>query len=144
MHPSVGQMMIEEGVRHGLPALRIPAEPPQVMAACGTAPTAGGWAMYAGTALLRRQARRAGLRMNDWVFGLAWSGHVTAERVKALAAHLPAGLSELYFHPASISDPALRQLMPDYDHTAELAALLDPAVAEALDAAGVTAAGWSP
>jgi hopanoid biosynthesis associated protein HpnK len=143
MHPTVGRMVIEEGLRHGLPALRIPAEPPQVMAACGTSPTAGAWAMYAGTALLRRQAQRAGLRVNDCVFGLAWSGHVTAERVKALAAHLPLGLSELYFHPASIDDPALRQLMPDYEHMAELAALLDPAVSEALDAAGVRAADWS-
>jgi hopanoid biosynthesis associated protein HpnK len=143
MHPIVGRMVIDEGLRHGLPAMRIPAEPPRVMAACGTPATLGAWAMWAGTGFLRRQARRAGLRVNDHVFGLAWSGHVTADRVTALAEHLPPGLSELYFHPATRSDPALRALMPDYEHAAELTALTDPAVRTALDAAGVSRASWT-
>ncbi len=143
MHPTVGRYVIEEGVRHGLPALRIPAEPPGVMAACGTAASLGAWAMWAGSAVLRRQARRAGLRVNDHVFGLAWSGHVTAPRVMALAQHLPPGLSELYFHPAAGPDPVLRALMPDYEHEAELAALLDPAVQAALQAAGIEPATYS-
>jgi hopanoid biosynthesis associated protein HpnK len=143
MHPTVGRMVIEEGLRRGLPALRIPAEPPRIMAACGTPATPGAWAMWAGSAVLRRQARRAGLRVNDHVFGLAWSGHVTAGRVKTLAAHLPPGLSELYFHPATHSDPALQALMPDYEHADELAALVDPAVRTAFDAAGITDADWA-
>jgi hopanoid biosynthesis associated protein HpnK len=137
MHPTVGRFMIEEGARHNLPAMRIPAEPPSVIAACGTPATPGAWAMWAGSWNLRRQARRAGLRTNDHAFGLAWSGHVTADRVKALATHLPPGLSELYFHPAARDDPALRALMPDYEHEAEFAALLDPAVRVALDQSGI-------
>ena len=137
MHPTVGRMVIEEGVRHHLPALRIPAEPPRIIAACGTPATTGAWAMWAGTALLRHQARRAGLTVNDHVFGLAWSGHVTANRVKALVPHLPPGLSELYFHPAIVSDPALQALMPGYEHAAEMTALLDPRMRDALVAAAV-------
>ena len=143
MHPTVGRMVIEEGRRRGLPALRIPAEPPRIIAACGTPATPGAWAMWAGSAFLRRQARRAGLRVNDHVFGLAWSGHVTADRVRVLAGHLPPGLSELYFHPATRSDLVLRALMPDYEHAAELAALLDPAVRAALDTAGISRADWA-
>jgi hopanoid biosynthesis associated protein HpnK len=142
MHPTVGRMLIEEGARYGLPALRIPAEPPRVMAACGTPTTPGAWAMWAGTALLRHQARRAGLVTNDHVFGLAWSGHVTADRVRALVPHLPPGVSELYFHPAIVSDPGLKALMPDYEHATELAALLDPRVRDALAASGVATATY--
>ena len=142
MHPTVGRMMIEAGRRHGLAALRVPSEPPSVLAACGTRASAGAWAMWAGSIMLRRQARRAGLRVSDQVFGLAWSGHVTADRVRKLVAHLPPGLSELYLHPAARPDPALRALMPGYEPEAELAALLDPAVRAALRDAGVQLTGY--
>ena len=57
---------------------------------------------------------------------------MTADRVTRLIPHLPPGLSEIYFHPATTADATLQALMPDYQHTAELAALLDPAVAQAL------------
>jgi chitin disaccharide deacetylase len=142
LHPTVGRMMIEEGRRHSLPAVRIPAEPPAVIAACGTPQGLGARALHAGSRLLRRQARQAGLRVNDHVFGIAWSGHMTSGRIITLASHLPPGLSELYFHPATGADPALQVLMPDYEHAAELAALLDPAVRAALAAAGVEAATY--
>ena len=132
LHPTVGRMLLEEGARHRLPAVRIPAEPPGVMRALGAAPRWGDRALYRWTGVLRRQARRAGVRTNDHVFGIAWSGHLTAERVLRLAAVLPTGSSEIYFHPAVAADATLRRLMPGYEHAAELAALLDPAVAAAL------------
>jgi hopanoid biosynthesis associated protein HpnK len=144
LHPTIGRIMIEEGLRHGLPALRIPAEPPAVIAAAGTSATFAARAMAAGTHILRRQAQRAGLRVNDHVFGLAWSGHMTAARIAALAEHLPPGLSELYCHPATTCDPLLEALMPDYEHAAELAALIDPAVRSALIRAGVAFTTYTP
>lgn len=134
LHPTVGQMLIEEGAPHGLPALRIPAEPPAVIAAAG-GPT--GWrakALYRWSGLLRRQAQRAGLRTNDHVFGIAWSGHMTAARLLRLAPLLPAGVSEIYFHPAAWADQRVSSLMPGYEHGLELAALLDASVAAALPA----------
>ena len=51
--------------------------------------------------------------------------------------NLPDGLNEIYFHPATTSDLRLSSLMPDYEHQAELAALLDPEVRAALAQAGV-------
>ena len=136
LHPTVGRMMIEEGRRSGLTAIRIPAEPPAVMAALGVPQGPGARALHAWTRLLRHQARRAGLRTNDHAFGIAWSGHMTTDRLVALARHLPPGLSEIYFHPAACRDALLTQLMPDYEHEAELAALCDPAAAAALADAG--------
>jgi len=136
LHPTVGRLMLEAGAEHGLPAIRVPAESPAVMLACGALPHLGDRLLYAGTRVLRAQARRAGVRTNDYAFGIAWSGHMTAERVTRLAQELPPGLNEIYFHPASYRDAQLKQLMPDYEHEAELAALLDPAVRTALARAG--------
>ena len=44
---------------------------------------------------------RAGLLIPDAVFGLAWSGAMTAARLRGLITHLPDGLSEIYLHPAT-------------------------------------------
>lgn len=128
LHPTVGGLMIRIGRDFGLPAMRIPAEPPAVMAACGAVVGFGDRALYHWTRLLSWRARRAGLRVNDHCFGLTWSGHMTADRVLRLAAHLPVGESEIYFHPAAQRDAALDALMPDYEHEAELAALCDARV----------------
>jgi hopanoid biosynthesis associated protein HpnK len=128
LHPTVGAMIIDAGWAHGLRALRIPAEPVAVMAACGVAPSLGARAMQAWTQVLRSQARRVGLIVNDHVFGIAWSGAMTADRLLRLAPHIPAGVSEIYFHPAKRRDRVLDRLMPDYAHEQELAALCNPAV----------------
>ncbi|MBC7799172.1 MAG: hopanoid biosynthesis-associated protein HpnK [Gemmatimonadaceae bacterium] len=137
MHPTVGRMLIEEGARYALPAIRIPAEPPRLMEAAGTAPSWSDRALFQATRLLRAQARRARVRTNDHVIGLAWSGHMTADRIAGLIPHLPPGLTELYFHPATGRDLLLAGLMPGYDHLGEFAALTDPALQAALDRAGV-------
>ena len=47
-----------------------------------------------------------------------------ADRLRRLVAALPEGESEIYLHPAVERDATLRRLMPDYEHEAELAALL--------------------
>jgi chitin disaccharide deacetylase len=125
LHPTVGRLMLDIGREFGLPAIRIPAEPPDVLRRCGTRDGPGAWALYRWTALLRRQARAAGVASNDYCFGVAWSGHMTADRVRRLLQVLPDGVSELYFHPAVRRDARLRRLMPDYEHEAELAVLLD-------------------
>ena len=132
LHPTVGRMLLEEGARHGLPAVRVPSEPPGIMRALGVHAGAADRALQQWTRLFRAQARRAGVRTNDHVFGLAWTGHMTAERVIRLAAVLPGGTSEIYFHPSVEADATIRRLMPDYEHVAELGALLDPVVATAL------------
>jgi hopanoid biosynthesis associated protein HpnK len=121
LHPSVGRLMIEIGREFGLRAIRVPAEP---ALPGGPEQTLGGRALRYWCAILRRQARRAGLLTNDHVLGLGWTGHMTADRTRALLAHLPEGLTELYLHPATQKDATLRRLMPRYEHEAEFAALL--------------------
>lgn len=125
LHPTVARLMLEIGREFGLRRVRVPAEPPAVMAATGTRVGLGDRALYQWTRLLRRQASQAGMATNDHCFGLAWSGHMTRDRLRALMPLLPPGETEIYFHPAAERDATLRRLMPDYEHEAELAALLD-------------------
>ena len=125
LHPTVGAMMLRIGKTFGLNRIRIPAEPPGVMARCGTPPAFGDRLLYQWTWLLRHQARAAGMAVNDHCFGLAWSGHMTADRIRRLVTNLPDGDSEIYFHPASRRDAVIARLMPDYEHESELAALLE-------------------
>lgn len=132
VHPTVGRLLIDTGRRHGLRALRIPAEPPALMRACGVPQGPAAEAMVWWTSVLRRMGRHAGLVMNDWVLGLAWSGHMTAGRLLRAAPRLPTGLGEIYFHPATAKNSLFWRLMPDYEPEAELAALIDPAVRTAL------------
>lgn len=142
LHPGIARMMMMIGQRFGLRAVRVPAEPPSVLAACGTPPGFGARALYRWSGVLRHLARRAGLFVNDHAFGIAWSGHMTAARLTRLAPLLPEGLSEIYFHPASRRDDSLLALMPDYEHEAEFHALLDPNLAAALPARTTYGAEW--
>ena len=122
LHPTIARMMIEVGRRYGLKRLRVPTEPPEVMAACGEKISVADRALYLWTRLLRWQAR--GLEVPDQVFGIKWSGHMTRERIERLLPHLPYGRTEIYTHPATRRDEALVKLMPDYEHVAEFEALL--------------------
>jgi hopanoid biosynthesis associated protein HpnK len=122
LHPTVGRMMIEIGREFGLRRIRVPAEPPWVLRRCGERVKPRDWALFLWTRLLRWQAR--GLAGPDQVFGIKWSGHITLARVRRLLAQMPPGESEIYFHPATARDKILTALMPEYEHVAELEALL--------------------
>jgi hopanoid biosynthesis associated protein HpnK len=124
LHPTVARLLLQIGAGFGLRSVRVPAEPPAVLARCGTPVGFGAHALYHWTRVLRWQVKAAGMITNDYCFGLAWSGHMTADRVHRLLENLPDGDSEIYFHPAVVRDAALTRLMPDYEHEAELAALL--------------------
>ena len=49
---------------------------------------------------------------------------MTADRIRCILANLPDGDSEIYLHPAAGRDAVLDHLMPNYEHEAELVALL--------------------
>ncbi len=132
-----GDLLIEAGRGQRLRAMRIPAEPARLMALLGVPQGVGARALLGWTRLLRAQARRAGLVTNDQVFGIAWSGGMTEERLLRLIPRLPVGLSEIYFHPAAGRDAVLDRLMPGYDHEGEMAALLSPALRAAIGQAGI-------
>ncbi|MDE8350155.1 MAG: hopanoid biosynthesis-associated protein HpnK [Acidocella sp.] len=125
LHPLVADLMIGIGKEFGLSRMRVPAEPPAVLAACGEVVGLGSQALFAWSRILRAKVRRAGLTATDHVFGIHWSGHMTTERILRLLPNLPPGSTEIYFHPATHQDGTLQRLMPDYEHAVELKTLLD-------------------
>lgn len=125
MHPTVAALMIRIGREFGLRRIRVPAEPPDVLAACGDSPGLVARTTYLWSRVLRSQARHAGLASADHVFGIRRSGHMTSEYVATLLENLPPGCSEIYFHPATRRCAELKRLMPDYEHVAEFETLLN-------------------
>jgi hopanoid biosynthesis associated protein HpnK len=125
LHPVIGAELIAIGKKFGARAIRVPTEPVAVVN--GIEPAVAGLsasALAQWTKVLRAQARRAGMATPDAVFGLAWSGAMTRERLKGLLERLPAGVVEIYTHPAVANRFAGHA--PGYRYTDELAALIDP------------------
>ncbi|MGL4312830.1 MAG: hopanoid biosynthesis-associated protein HpnK [Sphingomonas sp.] len=135
LHPTIAATMLAVGKRYGLKASRAPVEPAGLIAAVdptrrdATMRLADTWARR-----LRARFRHQGIVMADQVFGLAWSGAMTTDRVAALARRLPDGVSEIYFHPATRD--TFPGHAPNYGYAAELAALTAPEVKAALAASG--------
>lgn len=90
---------------------------------------------------LRGRCRRAGWLAPDQVFGLAWSGAMTARRLAGVITALPPGLSEIYLHPAVTSK--FDGAVAGYRYDDELAALTDAGVRAAIEARGVILGGFA-
>jgi hopanoid biosynthesis associated protein HpnK len=140
LHPLIANDIIAIGRRYGLRALRVPHELPAILRKVELGARARMPFLAPVTALLRAKARRAGLTTPDAVFGLAWSGAMTAQRLGGLLAQLPPGLIEIYTHPATGNEFAGHA--PGYRYTEELAALRDETCIDALRKSGYRVGGF--
>jgi chitin disaccharide deacetylase len=143
LHPTLLGMLLRIGREYGVSAVRVPDEP-LWFAARGNA-----WFSPASTALLKpwiglmkRRLRSAGMFHNDTIFGIAATGAMTEERLLEIIARLPAGVTEIYLHPATEPGQAIAVSMSGYRHTDELAALLSPRVRAAIAATGIGRGGF--
>jgi hopanoid biosynthesis associated protein HpnK len=138
LHPTVARLVVEIGRDYGMRAVRLPIEPPEPLRLAFPAERhpAPAWSPVA--AALRRRLDRAGIIRNDQVFGIAWSGAMTEDRVLALLPHLPGGVSEIYCHPSV----AVSSSVPGYRHAEELAALLSPRVRRRIGELGLGLASY--
>ena len=142
LHPIVAGEIIRAGRRYGMRALRVPAEPWNVLTrSAHRADSVSSQLLSLWAQWLRMQGRRAGLVMPDAVFGLAWSGALTQERLFGLLAHLPTGLIEIYSHPA-ITDQFPGHC-PNYRYMDELEALRSPKVIATLRNSGFRLGSYS-
>jgi hopanoid biosynthesis associated protein HpnK len=139
LHPTVLGLLLEVGRDYGLRAVRVPHEPALVSwrAAGQGLGSRLAWAafLWPWMTLLKRRLKRAGLAYNEYVFGRNDSGAMDEALVTRLAAALPDGVSEIYFHLATRGCPELERSMAGYRHERELQALLSPAVRSAFQAA---------
>jgi hopanoid biosynthesis associated protein HpnK len=142
LHPTVARLIVEIGRSYGMRAVRLPAEPAEVLRRAFPGERQRAAAYRPVVAALRRRLRRAGMATNDHVFGIAWSGAMVEERVLGLLPHLPPGVSEIYFHPATRTPAGLAAAMPGYRHAQELGALLSPEVRRRISELGIGLIGY--
>ncbi len=90
VHPTVFCAILAIGREYGLRAVRMPREP-----------RGGTRSIEPWLALMRARARRAGVAYNDYAFGVNEAGALTEGRVLEILDHLPDGITEIFFHPAT-------------------------------------------
>jgi hopanoid biosynthesis associated protein HpnK len=141
LHPTIASLIVKIGAAHGARGARVPLEPQDILARIEPHKASGVVALTALFArALRRRFRAAGIAAPDQVFGLAWSGAMTADRIAGLIAHLPDGLSEIYMHPATGAYPGSA---PGYLYAEELAALTDSRMLGLLAARDIQLGGFA-
>ncbi len=138
LHPTILGALLRVGREYGLRAIRLPYEPVGAAPASRAAQLIWSGFIAPWMGLLRHRLRRAGVHYNQFIFGLSTSGAMAEETVLSILEHLPAGLSELYFHPA-VATPHPDQATA----TAELAALVSPRVRAALTAGRIETTSFS-
>ena len=123
LHPTIAGLIVRIGRRFGLNAMRVPYEPASVLRKIEPeAPAGSSFVVRLWADRLRKRLAEAGIFSPDQVFGLAWSGAMTAARLKGLLKHLPDGVSEIYLHPATAADFPLAAA--GYRYADELIALI--------------------
>lgn len=147
-HPAVLAMALELGKPLGLKGLRVPHESHAL--ACkvaGRRASLGGMLQSAGMGLLgaemRRQAREAGVRTNDYFFGMADGGFIDKRLMLGLADHLPEGVTEVGLHPSTANWHGPHAPPPHWQPAQELAGLIDLEVRESLSRNGIELCRWS-
>lgn len=120
LHPTVLGLTLRIGREFGLRAVRLPRE-------AGLPLWLRPW-----LALLAARLDAAGIAHNDYIVGLRQSGRFDESNLLAALADLPpAGIGELYLHPALVSGAAISPSMPGYRHADEFAALVSPRTRQA-------------
>ncbi len=136
LHPTVARLIIEVGREYGLKALRFPYEPalPSWRASRTglRRKAASGFFLRPWLALLKRRIRRAHMRSNEFIFGIQETGNMHLDVILRYLKFLPAGIGEIYFHPAARRSPELARTMPAYRHEEEFAALVSPKLRQTL------------
>lgn len=141
-HPVIVDLLIKLAPEYGIKAVRVPSESPLLSWRAqreGLLRRCWGWLFGANRMrIMRRRLRAAGIHCNDHIFGLYDSGRMTPARVARFLDHLPAGVSELYCHPATKRWPGTTDNLPDnYLCVEEFNALADPERRAQLERLGV-------
>ncbi|MEK7388635.1 MAG: hopanoid biosynthesis-associated protein HpnK [Elusimicrobiota bacterium] len=140
IHPTILGAVLQIAARTRIPAVRVPYQPLSTMPPSAAVMAA---VMAPWVARTRSRLRRAGIVVNDCLFGLYETGAMIESVWLRLIPLLPEGLTEIYCHPATSTAGLLKESMPDYRHAEELVALRSPRVRAALERAGARLTSFS-
>jgi chitin disaccharide deacetylase len=135
-HPTVLRLILKVGKEYGLKAMRLPNEPP-IRSWKATRRSPGSrlcsWIFLCPWLIVMKcLLRRTGIRHNDYLFGMTDSGFMTLDLALGFVRNLPAGITELCFHPATCRSAEIDSTMPNYQHQEEFKALTSEALLKAL------------
>ena len=137
LHPTVLGLMLGIGKEYGLRAVRLPKEPPlrSWRAAGGglAARLASAFFLAPWMFLMRRTLRRAGVKCNDYLFGMTDGGAMTERLMQKIFLNLPDGVTEICCHPAVGRSAEIDRTMPLYRHEDEFRALIGGRLRRTLD-----------
>lgn len=140
LHPTVLGLILKIGGAYGLRAVRLPFEP---LVRAG-----GRWGggilprlirrsfLVPWVALMKWRLRSAGIRCNDYVFGIHDCGRMDRDRLLAVLGRLPDGVSEVFCHPAARPWRDVDPTAERYRFEDEFNALIDPDVRAAVARSG--------
>ena len=141
LHPTLLRMILRVGREFGMSAVRVPREPLWYSSGRLGALAANAF-LLPWVGLMKARLRAGGIACNDQVFGIAGTGRLDEEALLEILAKLPAGVTEIYLHPALDTAAPIASTMSEYRHSAELAALLSSRVAAAVAATGAARGGY--
>ena len=147
LHPTILRLILKVGRDFGLRAVRLPNEPPirsWKAAGKGLWSRLLSWAFLCPwLAIMKHILRRAEIRYNDNLFGMADSGAMTLDLVLRFIKNLPSGVTELHFHPATRRCREIDATMPEYAHEDEFRALTSKRLLKALQDSGIQIRSFS-
>lgn len=141
VHPFIAAAVVQLGQKYGLKGVRVPLEPRALMRRIDRRSLSKNdllllpWAKR-----LHKLVQRHELFSPDFVFGLSWTGQLHTERLESLLKALPAGISEIYFHPATTN--TFPDSVHGYDYRAEFQALCSPKVLDLKKALRLKCGGY--
>ncbi len=141
LHPTILGLIFKVGREFGLRAMRLPYEPPLPSwraSGRGLWRRFGGWTfLFPWIVLAKARLKHAGIRCNDFVFGLNDTGNLHRELLLRILRELPHGVTEIYCHPATRRCAELDRSMPGYLHEQEFEALTNQAVKQEVATSGL-------
>ena len=142
LHPVIAGQIVDIGKRYGMTAVRVPLERASLLDRIEPfCRHHRNWIAAPWTALLATRLRRHGLSGPDQVVGIAWSGAMTEQRTAGTLKNLPNGITEIYFHPATVD--TFDGAASGYRYVEELAALIAPGMKELVRVTGARTGGFS-
>jgi predicted glycoside hydrolase/deacetylase ChbG (UPF0249 family) len=137
--PALHEAVVEACLRTGVQWVRTAREV-SVPGVKGMSPPYRVLASFARKLAARLTA--AGLKTNDWFYGLATTGRTDVAVIEALATAAPPGLGELMVHPGYVHDATAQQTRLLQERVVEMQTLCDPRSSAALRGAGIRLARY--